>query len=153
MKMTGRQPLETIPIDKIDTTHGWYLAHSLGQRFVVRDKIEKELNRNGITTFNPFADRPFLYEKGSETERKILLNNKVNQKTNKGIVEGDLQDVFNAGGVIAYVHSPSFGMAFEIFYASYILDDPVYLILGEKAQDLRYHPWLSHLCEGIIELD
>lgn len=150
--MTGRNPLKTVDITTIDKTHTWYLAHSLGQRFVVRDDIEKELNRNGITTLNPFADRPFLYEKGTETERKILLASKKNPRSDHDIVEGDLQDIWNAGGVIAVINEASFGMAMEIFQASYTFGMDVYLILGKGMEDMRYHPWLCYLCEGILEL-
>lgn len=151
--MTGREPLETVDITTIDKTHPWYLAHSLGQRFVVRDKIEKELNRNGITTLNPFADRPFLYTKEFDTERQILLNHQTNTRSDHDVVEGDLQAIWDCGGVIAVINEASFGMAMEIFHASYTYGMDVYIILGKGMEDLRYHPWLCYLCEGIIVLD
>lgn len=128
-----------------------YLAHSLGTRHFVKDIIEMNLNISNIKTLNPFANRPYLYTIKTDEERKIILANEKNKHTAEMIVLEDLEKIRKCCGLIAYIEKPSFGMAMEIFYTAYDLKLPVWLIFANPEDDLKFHPWLSHLTKGYIQ--
>lgn len=127
-----------------------YLAHKLSTRHFVKDVVESNINLSGISTLNPFANRPFLYKMGHSSNREVLLNEKENTHTAKMIVLEDLEKIKKCSGIIAYIEDASFGTAMEIFFASYSLLLPVWLIFGNPLDDLKYHPWLSYLTKGYI---
>jgi len=139
---------------KLDILHNprVYLAHSLGTRHHVKDVIQPALEKAGISIFNPFADRPYLYELDSSLEREVLLANEKNKHTSEMIVEGDLNDVNESDALIAYVTKPSFGMAMEIFEASRNSSMQVWVLFEDPDNDLNFHPWLDYLTMGAIVL-
>jgi nucleoside 2-deoxyribosyltransferase len=141
-----------------------YLAHSFASRFEVRDEITPIIEEmfSEYEIMNPFLreDREntaiFEYEGTSEEElakHREKENVEVDYR-NQVIVEGDLKDVEECDILICYVDDVlSFGAPCEIFYASYTLKKPVYMIFKNKSSGLYHHPWVNYLATEMIILE
>ena len=130
----------------------YYLAHSVFKRFYVRDRLIPALRDHlQIEVFNPFADRPFLFDELDEnaTIPEIVKNR--NMKTHQEIVQKDLDDIVKCDGVIALISDDvkQVGTMMEIFFASAILDKPVFTIFENPESELKLHTWLITLTHPI----
>lgn len=121
----------------------WYLAHQLKNRQEIR-KIQKYIEANyKIFLFNPFYD----------TQRKEIVDMDANKtdrysfevKDCKRIMNDDLMWIRNCDGLLCILDSKydALGSLLEIFYASKILDKPVYLVCPMKK--IREHLWIRAL--------
>lgn len=123
----------------------FYIAHSIIEREHVKGVCLK-LQAIGIETFNPFylpdgswrPERPEIRRIDNGTLDPYYIKNK--SKAN-GIVEADLRLIEQADGIIAFLKSPSVGTSMEIFFCSYILHKPTFVIT-EKAFK---HAWIMAL--------
>jgi len=121
----------------------YYLAHNFLTRKLRRKwelKIEAKYN---IILDNPFYDNPHRamemtildgYKDGSTEQNKYLSNRDENS-----IVDDDLKKIRKSDGVIALANDVRVGTLMEIFYASYVLRLPVY-VLTRKYYN---HPWIK----------
>jgi len=118
----------------------YYLTNATLDRLRIKKEekdMEKELN---IELHNPFYDGNVEFTKEMDAGEKVLYN----KKTSKLIVEEDLKDVEMCDGIIAVVSNKSSAGSFmEIFFNSYYLNRPTYLIIEEPF--IRDHPWLTYL--------
>jgi nucleoside 2-deoxyribosyltransferase len=133
MKKNGRIPRK------------FYIAHSIIERDHVKG-ICLKLQAIGIETFNPFylpdgSWRPERPEIRRIDEGKLDPYYIKNKSKANGIVEADLRLIEAADGIIALLKSPSVGTSMEIFFCSYILHKPTFVIT-EKAFK---HAWVMAL--------
>lgn len=133
MKRTGKIPRK------------FYIAHSVIERESVKGVCIK-LQAIGIDTMNPFYQpdgswRPERPEIKKIDEGKLDPYYIKNKSKASGIVEADLRLIEVADGVIAFLKSPSVGTSMEIFFCSYILHKPTFVIT-EKAFK---HAWIMAL--------
>jgi len=71
------------------------------------------------------------------------------------IVEADLADLRECGGVLAYCDRPSTGTSMEVFYAAHVLKIPVVSVCCEGVSPwLAYHSWRvsSTLTQGVKQI-
>lgn len=92
-------------------------------------KLEEELFKMGFDVKNPFK----------ESKRRRL-------KTNKAVVENDLQLIRNSDVVVAYLPFDSSGTAMEIFFG-FESKKPVYTLTTKR---LAEHFWVSYLSTRIF---
>ena len=121
----------------------YYLAHNFLTRKLRRKwelKIEAKYN---IILDNPFYDNPHRaremsildgYRDGS-VEQNIYLSN----RNEHSIVDDGLEKIRKSDGIIALANDVRVGTLMEIFYASYILRLPVF-VLTRKYYN---HPWIK----------
>jgi nucleoside 2-deoxyribosyltransferase len=133
MKKNGRIPRK------------FYIAHSIIEREHIKQVCFK-LQAVGIETINPFYLPDGLWRPERPEIKKIDEGKldpyyiKNNQKAHD-IVDSDLRRIELADGIIAFLKSPSIGTSMEIFFCSYILHKPVFVIT-EKAFK---HAWIMAL--------
>lgn len=124
-----------------------YLAHSLGLREYVAEKIEPKFISAGFTVINPFADRLEALAKYGEDEEKLRAELK---ELPRWIVQHDLADVAECDCVVVYnPKGSSYGSTFEAAFAWFVLGIPVFFIVNEKYIN---HPWLNYM-SSIITLE
>jgi hypothetical protein len=128
----------------------FYLAHPFESRELVREWELGAEKRLGIELVNPFfdvprADLPLLdvTKVMTREERQKALVETFGMEYGRAIVEPDLSHIRDCGGVVAVVTDDRMvGTPMEIFYTSYVLKRPVYIIhLSERN---RWHPWLQY---------
>lgn len=126
----------------------WYLAHQLSNRQAVR-KIELRLeNDYKINLLNPFYDTGRQDVKDLDTG-KIKSRYDFTMQDCKNTVESDLMWIRNSDGVLCILKDGNaIGSFMEIFYASVILDKPVYLICPSAI--VRKHLWIRAICFKIF---
>jgi len=124
----------------------YYLTNPTADRLRIKKEektMEKELN---IELHNPFYDGNVEFTKEMDRGEKIIYN----KKTSKIIVEEDLKDVEMCDGIIAIVNNKSSAGSFmEIFFNSYYLHRPTYLIIEEPY--IRDHPWIVYLATKVFK--
>jgi len=124
----------------------YYLTNPTADRLRIKKEekiMEKELN---IELHNPFYDGNVEFTKEMDAGEKITYN----KRTSKIIVEEDLKDVEMCDGIIAIVNNKSSAGSFmEIFFNSYYLHRPTYLIIEEPY--IRDHPWLVYLATKVFK--
>lgn len=123
----------------------FYIAHSIIEREHIK-QVCSQLQGIGIETINPFylsngSWRPERPEIKRIDEGKIDPYYIKNTQKAHDIVEADLRQIEIADGIIAFLKSPSIGTSMEIFFCSYILHKPVFVIT-EKAFK---HAWIMAL--------
>ena len=127
----------------------WYLAHQLSNRQKVR-KIELRLeNDYKINLLNPF------YDTGRQ-DVKDLDSGKIKSRYDftlqqcKDTVENDLQWIRNSDGMLCILTGDggAIGSFMEMFYASIILEKPLYLVCPLVV--IRKHLWIRALCFKIF---
>ena len=125
----------------------YYLAHQLKNRHKIRE-IQKKLEfYSGITLINPFYD-------SEREEVKSMDDNKTNRYSIPmerciEIVDNDLTMIKSCDGIICILlDNEALGSYMEIFFASYVLNIPVYLITPDK--NLRNHVWIKVMCYKIF---
>jgi hypothetical protein len=125
----------------------FYLAHQLKHRHKVYE-IQKQLEYyTGITLLNPFYDE--TRKEIQDMDKGTLTRYEIPLERCREIVETDLENIKNSDGVICILmDTETLGSYMEIFYASYILDLPVYLI--SPNEKLRNHVWLKVMCYKIF---
>lgn len=122
-----------------------YLAHHFYSRQKIRKmelKLEGEFN---IELDNPFYDNDRndiqtldkLPEGGKEQREYFKSRN--TREMCEAIVEGDLNMIRKADGLVAFITSTSVGTSMEIIWAARVLRMPVYII----TQNYYYHPWIQ----------
>ena len=123
----------------------FYIAHSIIERAQVKEMC-KRLQAIGIETINPFylpdgswrPERPEIKRIDEGKLDPYFIQNKAKAKA---IVEADLRHIEEADGVIAFLKEASVGTSMEIFYCSWVLHKPVFVIT-EKAYK---HAWIMAL--------
>lgn len=126
----------------------YYLAHQLKHRHKVLE-IQKQLEYyHNIMIINPFYDTP-----------RQEIQDMDDKKTNRydipierciQIVDDDLSRIKDCDGVICILFdNETLGSFMEIFYASYVLGLPVYLISPDEK--LRNHVWIKVMCYKIFQ--
>ncbi len=126
-------------IEQSDKTR-LYLAHSTLDRHEVRQQelmLEREL---GIDLYNPFydTDRPEIRDLDAGIRKPYSQG-----ADPKLVVTRDLNKIDDYDGLVAIVSKESIGASSEIFYNSYVLKKPTYLIITNER--LFEHPWLKYL--------
>lgn len=121
----------------------WYLAHQLKYRQEVRE-IEKKIE----STYKIFLLNPF-YDTG-RTDVIDLDTGKIKDRYSftlqecKKTVNDDLMWIRNTDGVLCILKDgDAIGSFMEMFYASKIMDKPVYLVCQSKK--IREHLWIKAL--------
>jgi hypothetical protein len=121
----------------------WYLAHQLKYRQEVRE-IEKKIE----STYKIFLLNPF-YDTG-RTDVIDLDTGKIKDRYSftlqecKKTVNDDLMWIRNTDGVLCILKDgDAIGSFMEVFYASKIMDKPVYLVCPSKK--IREHLWIKAL--------
>lgn len=125
-----------------------YLAHGWsGDTQKVGLAIQAKLEAQGIEIINPFQrGEQALYDeyaaKGLGYPPEVC----------EQIVNGDLDKIDQADGIVAVPSKTSIGTFMEIFYASYLYDKPVWTLWlhGAVAGTESRHPWLDHLTKLYI---
>jgi len=148
----------------------FYIAHTFNQRHFVRDELVPKLQALGIRTMNPFyredgshkSNRPEVeladeleekYKENPERAKKFIRRLK---KNFDDIVDTDLDMIFTADGIIAYMPNSSTGTTCEIWTCGGIfewlakrgivlpifMDRPVFLIT--TSERLHMHPWIKY---------
>ncbi len=128
-----------------------YLAHNLENREDVRKWQLRVESKYNIIFINPFyqsyrkeiTDLDVMKSKKEKFEYK----QKMTKSACKNIVKQDLNMIRKSDGILAILSSPTIGTAQEIFFASYVLRIPVYVI---TAKYYTIHPWLRTLCKEIF---
>jgi len=118
-----------------------YLAHPLMMRREVRQwELEFE-EKYGIDLLNPFYDGDAV--EGNALDEGYDPNIDPDPKTGGDIVHRDLDLIRGCQGLLAFIESEkhSVGTAMEIFFNSYILDRPTYVI----SKTVTHHPWIRGL--------
>lgn len=123
----------------------FYIAHSIIEREYVKGVCLK-LQMIGIETFNPFylsdgscrPDRPEIKRIDTGNLDPYFIKNR--SKANE-IVEADLGLISQSDGIIAFLKSPSIGTSMEIFFNSYILHKPTFVITEKSFK----HAWIMAL--------
>jgi nucleoside 2-deoxyribosyltransferase len=114
-----------------------YLAHTLGTRKYVKEKIQPILEQR-YHVMNPFRDRKFD-ERATEQEIREKMHE------DKEIVERDLQDIHEADLVIAFLKDgPSYGTVMEIAYSVFVEEKECIVFVPETDET---HPWLRYLTQ------
>lgn len=124
-----------------------YLAHPIVDRLWVKKeehRIEREL---GIELANPFYDGPERGDIKAIDQGKVMPYGM--QLHPDEIVFGDLDEIDKSDGVLAIITpSISVGTFMEIFYNSWVLRHPTYLVI--TSHHLRTHPWLRFCATKIF---
>jgi len=124
----------------------YYLTNATADRLRIKKQekvMERELN---IELHNPFYDGNVEFTEEMDAGERVIYN----KKTGKIIVEEDLRDVEMCDGIIAVVSNKSSAGSFmEIFFNSYYLHRPTYLIIEEPF--IRDHPWLIYLATKVFK--
>ena len=121
----------------------YYLAHNFLTRKLRRKwelRIEAKYN---IELDNPFYDNPHrLFEMkvlDSMKDNSPEQNKYLSERNECSIVNDDLEKIRKSDGIIALANDVRVGTLMEVFYASYVLRLPVY-ILTRKYYN---HPWIK----------
>jgi len=126
----------------------FYIAHSVGDRHYVRDIVCSILHKAKFGTLNPFytqKGQPIIlgpenvqrYDEGVGSPYDITDVNMARR-----IVTADLRKIDRSNGVIALIKKASFGCAMEIFYCSFVLGKPVFIVCKTR---YKGHPWLTDM--------
>lgn len=121
----------------------WYLAHQLKYRQAVR-KIEIRLeNTYKINLLNPFYDTGRV-DLDKLVSGEIKTPYDLTLQECKNTVENDLQWIRNSDGLLAIIKDhETIGSFMELFYASMILEKPVYIVCSDKS--IVNHLWIRAL--------
>jgi nucleoside 2-deoxyribosyltransferase len=123
----------------------FYIAHSVVTREHVKQLCFK-LQAIGIVTMNPFYNPDGTW-KVERPEIRRIDEGKLdpyyikNRSKAQGIVEADLRLIEEADGLIALLQSASVGTSMEIFFNSYILHKPTFVITEHAFK----HAWIMFL--------
>jgi len=123
-----------------------YLAHNFNIRKQIRKWELKMEGKYNIILDNPFYDHDrndikSLDKLEDDSPEQVQYFKERNTLTMvDSIVEGDLELIRKADGLVTRIKSPSIGTSMEIFFASRILRIPVYIITKAK---LANHPWIK----------
>lgn len=125
----------------------YYLAHQLKHRHKVLE-IQKYLEYYlGITLINPFYD--IERKEIQDMDNGIINRFDIPMKRCIEIINDDLEKVRSSDGIVCILMDiETLGSYMEIFYASYVLGLPVYLISPNKK--LRNHVWIKVMCYKIF---
>jgi len=117
-----------------------YLAHPTLERAWVRAAELEIEKRTGIVLLNPFYDGSFQEGKALDTGKVTPFDLNLSEE----LVPHDLQDIAESDGMLAIVTScPMVGTFMEIFYNSYVLKRPTYIVI--MAAHFYNHPWLRYM--------
>jgi len=123
----------------------FYIAHSIIEREHIK-QVCSQLQSAGIETINPFylpngTWRPERPEIRRIDEGKLDPYYIKNTQKAHDIVQADLRQIEISDGIIAFLKSPSIGTSMEIFFCSYILHKPVFVITEKSFK----HAWIMAL--------
>lgn len=130
----------------------FYLAHNFYDRKELREwelNIEKKHN---INLDNPFYDndrndiKALDAMKDHSPEQAKYFRERNTPEMCEGIVEGDLEMIRKADGLLTIIKSASIGTSMEIFFASRVLRIPVYVI----TENYRFHPWIQKFAARVF---
>lgn len=138
--------MKTIKLKPISETPHIYVAHS----YKLTDWVEKEvipkLRMAGFIIKDPFENRrewfkDMTYDEVQEESNKI--------RTPRWPVTHDLRLIDHCDGVIVLNNGgPSYGSAFEAFYAAHVKNLPVVFVTSKEHLE---HPWLNFYCVCVTE--
>lgn len=121
----------------------YYLAHNFLTRKLRRKWELKIEARYNIILDNPFYDNPHRAMEmnilDSMTDNSPDQNKYLSERNEHSIVNDDLEKIRKSDGIIALANDVRVGTLMEIFYASYLLRLPVY-VLTRKYYN---HPWIK----------
>ena len=123
----------------------FYIAHQLKNRHEI-SKIQKYLEYyHHLNLINPF----YSVERKEIQELDMNKKYSISDDRAKQIVFDDLGMIASSDGVICILKDKdAIGSYMEIFYCSYILKLPVYLITDNN--DVKQHAWIKTLCYKIF---
>ena len=119
----------------------FYLAHPIGVRHEVRDKLQKPLQELGYVVKNPFYDedlQPRQDVDDIDAGRAALYQ--ISGARAREIVRGDLDAIDSANDIIVYLPWPSIGTSMELFYAGHVKNIDAYTATTKA---LQLHPWID----------
>lgn len=127
--------------------HKYYLAHATKDRLEVRNWEKKAEDTLDIILLNPFYDSEATEEKEAvDSIDKGLKGVYDPSFDHNRIVKQDIAYINECSGLVAIItDSLTVGAYMEIFYNSYCLRRPSYLIIENK--ELQTHPWLVCMAE------
>ena len=156
----------------------FYIAHTFSERIFVRDKLIPKLQKMGFATLNPFYNPDGSWKKGRpevnmadqmaeggiEPERAAKFIKRV-RANYENIVDTDLDLIYKADGIIAYMPEGSTGSTCEIWtcggvfkwlekrgHVNHALEQfmgkPVFLITTSSR--LLMHPWIKYACRKVV---
>jgi len=129
----------------------FYLAHPIGRRHSVRDRLQAGLKKLGITSINPFygpdgEPRDDIAELDRGLPLLALLGSR-NTAAKCRIVIRDLKYISQCRAIVAYLPMASMGTSMELFYAAYVHRKPVYVI--SNTPHVVQHPWIKTFASHI----
>ena len=127
-----------------------YLAQSFDERHWVREWELRMERKYGIELTNPFYDTQGRQDVKEHDESGRSRKQYAYTLKPEDIVEGDLQLINEADGVLAISSEKfSIGTSMEIFYAARVLQKPVYVYMKDN-KGMAGHPWLQYLCAEVV---
>lgn len=157
----------------------FYLAHTFGERYHVRDVLIPKIESLGIKVINPFFEENGQWREGQVDLKIVEKNGKLmpdveDEATRrlaqigdigKTIVETDLNTMFfDCDGVIAYMPDTSAGTISEIWSQGFVnwlskrvndgrikrlSERPVFLITQSERN--LHHVWLLYACRKVFK--
>jgi nucleoside 2-deoxyribosyltransferase len=130
-----------------------YLAHPIAMRKEVRKWELQFEKKTGIELVNPFYDHtennPESEDIKNFDEGKAKPNTLKNKDYATNIMEDDLDTIYGCNGIVAFVEpdQDSFGTPMEIFFNSYNLNRPTYII----TKNMSGHAWILALGTQIFK--
>jgi len=120
-----------------------YLAHNFESRKVIRKWELRMEGRYNINLDNPFYDNPEraldMKVIDSFKDGCVEQTDYMGTRSDKSIVEDDLDKIRKSDGVVAMAETIRIGTPMEIFFGSRILRLPVFIITKRYA----HHPWIT----------
>lgn len=128
----------------------FYLAHPLSDRKEIRKWQEKMESMYNVEFYNPFYEQHRKeiedLDKLKSKKKRYEYKKNMTAQTCGQIIRWDLDMVRKSDGIVAFVRPGVMGTVMEIFYASYMLRLPVYIITDKYNAT---HPWLRTLSDEI----
>jgi hypothetical protein len=125
-----------------------YLAHPILDRDWIRReelRLEQELDLDLVNPFYDATRERSDIKKIDAGELKPFSR----ELDSKDIVMGDLNEINHANGLLGFVTEKySIGTFMEVFYNSYVLRRPTYLIVMNE--QFFAHPWLRFLATKVF---
>lgn len=126
----------------------FYIAHQLKNRkkiLSIQKYLEYYLNLHFINPFYTYERKEIKEMDENKITRYIIEYDRAKQ-----IVFDDLEMISLSDGVVCILYDrDAIGSFMEIFYCSYILKLPVYLITPDE--HIKNHVWIKTLCWKIFD--
>jgi len=122
-----------------------YLAHPQSRRESIREwelKFERKFN---IELHNPFYDAD---EEGVTENDLLCVREDMTKERALNFITRDLRLIEKYDGVVVFIidNADSFGTPMELFYNSWVLRHPAYIIT-----DRLHHPWIKGMSTKVFK--